>query len=57
MLSADFLKDDRLVAAVKRINITPSDLLTILSVLITIGGANLNSVNLSQTYIRKHFKR
>ena len=37
-LPADFLQDNRLVAAVKRINITPADLLTILSFLITIGG-------------------
>ena len=33
-LPADFLKDNMLVAAVKRINITPADLFTILSVLI-----------------------
>ena len=44
-LPAYFLKDDRLVAAVKWINITPADLLTTLSVLITIGGGNLNSVH------------
>ena len=56
-LPADFLKDNMLVAAVKRISITPADLLTILSVLITIGGGKLNSVNLSHLYIRKHFKR
>ena len=37
-LSAEFLKDIRLVAAVKIINITPADLLTIVSVLITISG-------------------
>ena len=54
-LPADFLKDDRLVAAVKRMNITPPDLLKIVSVLITIGGGNLHSVNLRNTYIRKHF--
>ena len=28
-----------------------------MSVLITIGGGNLNSVNLSHTYIRKHFNK
>ena len=56
-LPADFLKDDRLVAAVKRINITPADLLTIVSVLITIGGGNLHSVSLSHINIRDHFKK
>ena len=44
-----------LVAAVKRINITLDDLLTIMSVLITNGCGTLNYVNLSHTYIRKHF--
>ena len=43
-----------LVEAVKIINITPADLLTIVSVLITIGGGKLNSVNLTHTYIRGH---
>ena len=56
-LPADFLKDDRLVAAVKRINISPADLLTIVSVLNTIGCGNLNSVNLTYTYIRGHFNK
>ena len=56
-LPADFIKDDRLVAAVKRIKMTPADLLTIMSVVITIGGGNLNSVNLSYTYIRNHFNK
>ena len=56
-LPADFLKDDRLVPAIKRINITPAELLTIVSVLITIGVKNLNSINLSHTYIRKHFNK
>ena len=51
-LAADFLKYDIiLVAAVKRINIASAELLTILSVLITIDGGNLNSVNLSHTYM------
>ena len=45
-----------LVAAIKRIDMTSADLLTILSVLISIGGGNLNSVNLSHTYIRKYLK-
>ena len=56
-LPADFLKDDRLAAAVKIINITPAELLTIVSVLITFGGGNLNSVNLSHMYILKHFNK
>ena len=45
------------VAAVKIISTTPADLLTIVSVSTTIGGGNLNSVNLSHTYIRKHFNK
>ena len=56
-LPSDFLKDDRLVASVKRINITPADLLTTVSFLITIGGGNLNSVYLSHTYIRDYFNK
>ena len=46
-----------LVAAVKRINITPADLSTLVSVLITISSENLNSVDLSHTYIRRHFNK
>ena len=51
-LPAGFLKDDSLVAVVRRVSITTAYLLIIVSVLIIIGGWNLNSVNLSHSYIR-----
>ena len=41
-LPADFPKDNIFVAAVKRINVTLADLVTIMSVLINIGGGDLN---------------
>ena len=46
-LPADFLNDDRLVAAVKTINITPVDF----------NNYWLRKFILSHTYIRKHFNK
>ena len=54
-LSADFVKDHMLVAAVKKINIIPADLLIIMSVLITINGRDFIYVNLSHSNIYNHF--
>ena len=53
-LPADFLKDDMLVAAVKRINITPAVLLTILTNNYWWWKFKFYQF---KSYIRKHFKR
>ena len=54
-LPKDFVLDERLVRTAKRINIRPAELSTILSVLIDIGGGNIDSVNLSYAYIQRHY--
>ena len=51
-LPADFILHEKLVAAVRRTNISPANLSTILNVLIEIGGGNIDYVNTSYSYIQ-----
>ena len=54
-LPADFILHEKLVAAVRRINISPANLSTIVNVLIEIGDGNIDYVNTSYSYIQKHY--
>ena len=54
-LPADFILHEKLVAAVRRTNISPANLSTIVNVLIEIGGWNIDYVNTSYSYIQKHY--
>ena len=54
-LPADFILHEKLVAAVRRTNISPANLSTIVNLLIEIGGGNTDYVNTSYSYIQKHY--
>ena len=54
-LSADFISHEKLVAAVRRTNISPSNLSTIVNVLIENSSGNIDYVNASYLYIQKHY--
>lgn len=45
------------MSVVKRTKITPANLLNILTVLINIGGGDVNAVNLSYSYIQSNINR